>query len=76
MKLTSLGFALALFIATAGSAGADPKSTAAAVDKAVTAWMSAQQVQSAAVAVSFHGEVVGSYGHGWTPQEPHLLASL
>ena len=76
MKLRSFGFTLALFIATAGSASADPKSTAEAVDKAVAAWMSAQQVQSAAVAVSFHGEVAGSYGHGWTPQEPHLLASL
>jgi hypothetical protein len=38
--------------------------------------MSVQQVQSAAVAVSFHGEFVGSYGHGWTPQEPHPPASL
>jgi hypothetical protein len=59
MKLRSLGFTLALFIAMAGSASADPKSTAEAIDKAVTVWMSAQQVQSAAVAVSFHGEVAG-----------------
>ena len=77
MLKRSLAALLLTALAAAGPARAAPKDTADALDRAVTAWMAAGQVQSAAVAVSFRGEVVGLYGHGsWTPHEPHLIASL
>lgn len=77
MLRTSLGGILLAAVSAIHAACAAPGDTAAAIDRAIATWMATSEVESASVAVSFRGETVGLYGHGgWTPHQPHLLASL
>lgn len=77
-RFTALALSAALAMSIAGTrAEADPRVTADALDQKVQAWMAADHIGSAALAVMRQRQLVGQYGHGgMLPTKAYPIASL